>query len=91
MQRPNTVTTGATAPAADPPTDTPIAYTVRGFALVINAGIGADGSAATLSERTIRNWCEKRAIPAKKVCGRWIISRNAVDALLSTDRGGLSW
>lgn len=82
---------GSVAPATDAATSTPIAYTVRGFALVINAGIGADGSAATLSERTIRNWCEKRAIPAKKVCGRWIISRKAVDTLLSDDRGGLSW
>lgn len=79
------------APATDAATPTPLAYTVQGFAAVINNGMDPQGNPIPLSERTIRLWCERGHLPAHKVCGRWIISRNAVDALLSTDRGGLSW
>lgn len=72
--------------------DTPIAYTPRGLAAVINHGMNPNGSPIPLSERTIRHWCERQLLPgAKKIGGRWIISRSALDTLLSQDKGGLSW
>lgn len=61
---------------------TPVAYTPKGFAALINNG--ADGS---FSEHVVRKWCATDKIPgATKIGGRWLIPGSAVTALFADAR-----
>lgn len=58
-------------------THQPLAYTVERFAELIQGPAGT-----SISERTVREWCMRRIIPATKMGNRWIIPANAIERLL---------
>lgn len=61
------------------PSPPPTAYTTKGFAALIS-----DGAGSTLSERTIRYWCDTGKLPgAHKLGNRWLIPGITVTQLFA--------
>lgn len=43
------------------------------------------------TERTVRASCQRGELPARKICGRWVISKNGLDASIrekEAEKGG---